>query len=299
MLKCKIKTQMNKRNLWEKTKRWAERRKAAINERLQRAAGKAGRRDKRREQGDMETGVEESENWSSETCVCRPDDQTPRSSSTAPVPKLSISNSHMWIFICADIPKAKRPNKIDLSTRIPEEPNLSWRKTKVRNEIKLCRRSPCCQMKKTEMQMFFCFFLPNNAIGRNILNVWSDLWPHHWGISSGLWKKLYFPLRSSLNIRYIKTETLTCVEHIYSNVMFWYSLATSGFSDVPNQKCFLSVSLLKFRSQQNFTNRKVIKVRGLSCGCLHRQRVQSRISVFWSLLLQFYLKFHQAGLNFQ
>lgn len=158
MLKCKIKTQMNKRNLWEKTKRWAERRKAAINERLQRAAGKAGRRDKRREQGDMETGVEESENWSSETCVCRPDDQTPRSSSTAPVPKLSISNSHMWIFICADIPKAKRPNKIDLSTRIPEEPNLSWRKAKVRNEIKLCRRSPCCQMKKTEMQMFFFFF---------------------------------------------------------------------------------------------------------------------------------------------
>lgn len=143
----------NKRKLWEKDQRWAENMKVTINESLQQAAGKAGGRDKMREQGDMETGVEERENWSSQTRVCRPDDQTPRSSSTAPVPKLSISNSRMWIFICADVPKAKRPSKIDFSARIPEEPNLSWRKAKVRNEIKLCRKSPCCQMKKTEMQM--------------------------------------------------------------------------------------------------------------------------------------------------
>lgn len=139
----------------------------------------------------------------------------------------------------------------------------------------------------------FCFFFTKQCNRQKYSK--RVIWP----LTPSLRKKLYFPLRSSLNIRYIKTETLTCVEHIYSNVMFWYSLATSGFSDVPNQKCFLSVSLLKFRSQQNFTNRKVIKVWGLSCGCLHRQRVQSRISVFWSLLLQFYLKFHQAGLNFQ
>lgn len=36
---------------------------------------KAGRRDKKKEQGEMEIGVEQRENLSSETRICRPDDQ--------------------------------------------------------------------------------------------------------------------------------------------------------------------------------------------------------------------------------
>lgn len=137
-----------------------------------------------REQGGMEMGVEEREEWSSETCVYRPDDQTPRSSSTAPVPQLSIWNSRMRIFMYAEVlfQRQRGWEKLISLCGSPKSRDGAAGKAQTAIKIKLSRRTPCCQTKKNEMQMVFD---QTEAFGRNILQMWSDLWPRHRGGSSG------------------------------------------------------------------------------------------------------------------
>lgn len=141
-------------------------------------------------------------------------------------------------FLCAD-PRRAEP-------QLKKSPGQKWNKA-------LPEKSVLSDEENWNANVFD----QTNAISRTILNVWSDHWPHHWGIPSGLWKKLYFPLRSSLSIRYIKTETLMCVLNIFAQMWCFDICWQPG--DLVIFLIFLSVWLLKLRSQQNFPNGKVIK----------------------------------------
>lgn len=180
-----------------------------------------------REQGGMEMGVEEREEWSSETCVYRPDDQTARSSSTAPVPQLSIWNSRMRIFMYAEVlfQRQRGWEKLISVCASPKSRDGATEKAQTGNKIKLSRRTSSCQTKKTEMQMFF--IKPKRSA-----EIFSKCDLTFDPVTEETRQGLYFPLRISLKIRYITnlTQTPMCVDNISSNLMFWYSLATWEFS---------------------------------------------------------------------
>lgn len=177
-------------------------------------------------------GVGEREKRSSETCVYRPGDQTARSSSSAPVPQLSIWNSHMWIFIHAQVLLQRQRGRAKLISLCGSPKRKSWRK------------SPDWKQNKAPPENFI--LSDEEKWNANVFDqteaFWQKYLPSLIRTLTPARQRLYFPLRSPLSIRCIGilTQTPMCVEHIYSNLMFWYLLETWRFN-----LCFSDAFLLE------------------------------------------------------
>lgn len=217
-------------------------------------------------------GVEEREKRSSETCVYRPDDQTRRSSSGAPVPQLSVWNSRMWIFIHAEVLLQRQRGRAKLISLCGSPKSRSWRK------------SPDWKQNKAPPEKFL--LSDEEKWNANVFDQKEAFQQKYW--PSLIWtltpsrQGLYCPLRSSLNIRCIRilTQTPMCVEHIYSDLMFWYLLATWRFNLYFTDVCyFINVTpkvhpSAKVREQKNDQSlRPQRRLSPLAAWPITRQRV--------------------------